>query len=175
MLALGLSLSSKHLDSDQLDTFMKRMLVSRISRRVLAEHHISLSTAHHRGSFSPSNQVGIIDTDLSVKDSIDRCLEILKEAGESEIGNLQSGVASFPRIEIDGHIETRFSYIKASARFSDTISGSLLTRSHKEHLDYVVLELLNNVIADQPRKNHYVTYIIPLNDRQSVLRGSSQP
>ena len=132
MLALGLSLSSKHLDSDQLDTFMKRMLVSRISRRVLAEHHISLSTAHHRGSSSPSNQVGIIDTDLSVKDSIDRCLKILKEAGESEIGNLQSGVASFPRIEIDGHIETRFSYIKASTHFPHTISGNSLTPARSQ-------------------------------------------
>lgn len=113
MLALGLSLSSKHLDSDQLDTFMKRMLVSRISRRVLAEHHISLSSEHCRGSSSPSNQVGIIVTDLSVEDSIDRCLKILKEAHETEIGNTKSSVMPFPHVEIDGHVQTRFSYIKA--------------------------------------------------------------
>ncbi|KAF7355339.1 Protein-serine/threonine kinase [Mycena sanguinolenta] len=42
-LALGLSLSSPHLSPDDLDSFMRRMLVSRISRRVLAEHHIALS------------------------------------------------------------------------------------------------------------------------------------
>lgn len=117
MLALGLSLSSKHLDSDQLDMFIKRMLVSRISRRVLAEHHISLSTAYHCGSTSPSNQVGIIVTDLSVEDSIKRGLTILKEAQVTEIRNRDSNVTPFPNVKIDGHVGTRFSYIKANFRF----------------------------------------------------------
>jgi pyruvate dehydrogenase kinase 2/3/4 len=146
MLALGLSLSSKHLDSDQLDMFMKRMLVSRISRRVLAEHHISLSTAHHHGDSPSPNQVGIIVTDLGVKDSIDRCLKILKDAHETESRTHGSRTAAFPSIEIDGHVETRFSYIKVRSHIS--VSGDLPTPTPKEHLDYVILELLNNVRAN---------------------------
>jgi pyruvate dehydrogenase kinase 2/3/4 len=149
MLALGLSLSSKHLDSDQLDMFIRRMLVSRISRRVLAEHHISLSTAHHCGSSSPSNQVGIIVTDLSVKDSINRGLKILKEAHETEFRNREPSVALFPKVEIDGHVGTRFSYIKARFCFHPAyLTTCWHPLAYKEHLDYVVLELLNNVRAD---------------------------
>lgn len=114
MLSLGLSLSSKHVGPDELDEFMRRMLISRISRRVLVEHHIALSASHQRGtSLSPKNQVGIIVTDLSVRESIARCQKILREAHETE-----STTSPFPTIEIDGHVDTRFSYIKVSDKFS---------------------------------------------------------
>lgn len=38
-LSLGLSLSSPYLAPERLDSFIRRMLISRISRRVLVEHH----------------------------------------------------------------------------------------------------------------------------------------
>lgn len=124
MLALGLSLSSKHLSPDQLDSFMRRMLISRISRRVLVEHHIALSASHEHERLNgtnsasssngrgPKNQVGIILTDLSLRDSIERCERILRDAYEGERLASDVGIDDFPDIEVDGHVDTRFSYIK---------------------------------------------------------------
>lgn len=44
-LALGVVEVSEHIPAEQLETFMQRMLKSRISRRVLAEQHIALTEA----------------------------------------------------------------------------------------------------------------------------------
>ena len=140
-LYLGLSLASRHLLPEQLDSFMRRMLVSRISRRVLAEHHIALSASfanqpvqssatdksHH------SDNVGIICTNLSVKSSIEHCVGLLKLRPHHVINLdrefIEHGgdpVEGWPEIVIDGHEGTCFSYIK-------------------EHLDYIIFELLKNV------------------------------
>lgn len=110
LLSLGLSLSSKHLSSDELDTFMRRMLISRISRRVLAEHHIALSSSLTKKA--EKNHVGIIFTDLNVKDSINRCKKILQEAHETENFGRDPPLTPFPRIEVDGHVNARFPYIR---------------------------------------------------------------
>ncbi|KAF8314766.1 alpha-ketoacid dehydrogenase kinase N-terminal domain-containing protein [Clavulina sp. PMI_390] len=128
MLALGLSLSSKHLNADDLDAFVRRMLISRISRRVLVEHHIALSASHQsKNPAGRKNHVGIIVTDLNVKASIERCINILKEAYASDNDQSEGPPLDFPNIQVDGHADTRFSYIK-------------------EHLDYIILELLNNAV-----------------------------
>jgi hypothetical protein len=44
-LALGVVEVSEHIPAEQLESFMQRMLKSRISRRVLAEQHIALTEA----------------------------------------------------------------------------------------------------------------------------------
>ncbi|KAF9509490.1 hypothetical protein BS47DRAFT_149111 [Hydnum rufescens UP504] len=115
-LSLGLSLSSHHLSPDQLDSFMRRMLVSRISRRVLAEHHIALSNSISENKNSdPHEHVGIIYTNLSVKDSIVRCKNLLREVHDAEDALTPVDRLTFPEILIDGHTDTRFSYIKVQS------------------------------------------------------------
>ncbi|KAJ7507840.1 branched-chain alpha-ketoacid dehydrogenase [Mycena galericulata] len=119
ILSLGLSLASPHLSPDDLDSFMRRMLVSRISRRVLAEHHIALSEIHS-GKKAPASQgephVGIIFTGLNVKRCIEKCGNLLRERG-----------GGWPEVIVDGHLETTFAYIK-------------------EHLEYIIFELLKNAM-----------------------------
>ncbi|KAF9009040.1 branched-chain alpha-ketoacid dehydrogenase [Cyathus striatus] len=136
-LTLGLSLSSPYLPPEQLDSFMRRMLVSRISRRVLAEHHIALSEAFlNQGNKSPEEpHVGIIFTGLDVKRSIEKCARLARDrpfwidephvTGESH---------NCPEVTIDGHLETKFSYIK-------------------EHLEYIVFELLKNAMRATVRQH----------------------
>jgi pyruvate dehydrogenase kinase 2/3/4 len=95
---------------------MRRMLVSRISRRVLAEHHIALSNSISENKNSdPHEHVGIIYTNLSVKDSIVRCKNLLREVHDAEDALTPVDRLTFPEVLIDGHTETRFSYIKVSA------------------------------------------------------------
>lgn len=95
---------------------MRRMLVSRISRRVLAEHHIALSDtlsrtrSRRRYGKAEKNEdhVGIIYTNLSMKQSILRCTELLKGIHTSK----GRPAETFPRVLLDGHTQTKFAYIK---------------------------------------------------------------
>ena len=109
-LSLGLSLSSQYLAPERLDSFMRRMLVSRISRRVLAEHHLALSSAYHGRDHDPDggDHVGIIYTNLRVKDSIQRCVKYLTEEDQAS----GRGLLKKPNIVIDGQLDTEFSYIR---------------------------------------------------------------
>lgn len=113
-LSLGLSLSSPHLPPDKLDAFMHRMLLSRISRRVLVEHHIALSEAYsgHGARTNAEPHVGIIFTSLNVRRSVQRCALLLRECPiwTEEVGSTIS--SHWPDIQIDGHVNTSFAYIR---------------------------------------------------------------
>ncbi|KAI0677540.1 alpha-ketoacid dehydrogenase kinase [Trametes maxima] len=129
-LSLGLSLSSPYLLPDRLDTFMRRMLVSRISRRVLAEHHIALTkfVKSQDRSLQAHEDVGIISTELSVQDSIDRCVRYLRRRPRDVEEDALTGPlsdADWSEVIVDGHKDTRFAYIR-------------------EHLEYIIFELLKN-------------------------------
>ncbi len=97
---------------------MRRMLVSRISRRVLAEHHIALTKdlqSRRDGDSSRSDHVGIIYTGLNVKDSIDLCAKHLRSRPYYVDDGVDSGAnvnADWPEVIIDGHVDTKFAYIK---------------------------------------------------------------
>ncbi|CAA7259766.1 unnamed protein product [Cyclocybe aegerita] len=122
-LSLGLSLSSPYLSPDDLDAFMRRMLVSRISRRVLAEHHIALSEnfAGRGQETSGEPHVGIIFTGLNIKRSVEHCAKLLAEGPLS----MAHSSGRCPNVLVDGHTDTAFAYIR-------------------EHLEYIIFELLKN-------------------------------
>ncbi|TDL29492.1 atypical/PDHK/BCKDK protein kinase [Rickenella mellea] len=132
-LSLGLSLSSPHLPPEKLDAFMRRMLVSRISRRVLAQHHIALSASLRNGENSRSSgHVGIIHTHLDVRESIEKCVELLTAApprvfSPEADGEELAGKLNCPRVIVDGHAGTKFAYIQ-------------------EHFEYIMFELLKNAM-----------------------------
>jgi pyruvate dehydrogenase kinase 2/3/4 len=114
-LFLGLSLASLNMPPEQLDSFMQRMLSSRISRRVLAEHHIALTEAFAgRGGESADGEphVGIIFTGLNVKRSIDNCTTLLHERWHciEDLDGLQE--MEWPEVFVGGHLGTKFSYIR---------------------------------------------------------------
>ena len=116
-LSLGMSLSSPYLLPDRLDSFMRRMLVSRISRRVLAEHHIAL-TKSIREQSDPNrtrDSVGIIATGLSVKDLIRKCARYLQQRPCNADGDERGGPVSdipWSEVTIDGHPDIKFAYIR---------------------------------------------------------------
>jgi pyruvate dehydrogenase kinase 2/3/4 len=104
---------------------MRRMLVSRISRRVLAEHHIALSKdlqSKRDGDNSHRDHVGIIFTNLSIKNSIDRCAKYLRSRAfdaDYDLTEATNTTAAWSEIIVDGHTDTTFPYIP-------------------EHLEYVI-------------------------------------
>ena len=94
---------------------MRRMLVSRISRRVLAEHHIALSEAYKsRGEKANDDpHVGVIFTGLNVKLCVEHCANLLQQSPIwLEDGHADPDLTGWPKIQVDGHIETSFSYIR---------------------------------------------------------------
>lgn len=95
---------------------MSRMLISRISRRVLVEHHLALSKSLGTNSLSlPEDpHVGIIYTALNLKHSIDNCVALLRGRPHNiENGNGENVLNhGWPEVIIDGHIDTKFSYIR---------------------------------------------------------------
>jgi hypothetical protein len=124
-------MSSPHLSPDELDSFMRKMLVSRISRRVLAEHHLALTDGllGKENYNNTKNNVGIIFTGLSVKQSMDKFVKFFQERHhDARLADL----AVLPEIVVDGDLDTSFHYIR-------------------EHLEYVLLELLMNVRYSRPK------------------------
>ena len=100
---------------------MKRMLISRISRRVLIEHHITVTEdflaakekSLSRRESESSSRVGIITTDLRPKDSIERCIELLRLAPPRMLSDPEKGeYERLPHIRINGHLDTKFAYIR---------------------------------------------------------------
>lgn len=129
-LSLGLSLASPHLPPDQLDAFMRRMLVSRISRRVLAEQHIALSdffAGKNRGSSKEERHVGVIYTGLNVEKSVRRCIALLHQlthdSDDPECPNSRN--VRWPEVIIEGHTNTQFAYIRE--HLESVLSSPLLT------------------------------------------------
>ncbi|KAF8621614.1 hypothetical protein AX15_007634 [Amanita polypyramis BW_CC] len=145
-LSLGLSLSSPYLPPDQLDSFMRRMLISRISRRVLAEHHIALSNHYAgRGHVPKEPHVGIIFTGLNVKKSIEKCAKLLKERPTSMKGCLgvRDHIRDWPDVIVDGYASTEFPYIR-------------------EHLEYIIFELLKNSMRATVEKHRDTSTLPPI-------------
>lgn len=100
---------------------MRRMLVSRISRRVLAEHHIALSEAFMGRGRETNGEphVGIIFTGLNVKQCVERCTKLLSESALWSTGLRVDDGSETPKVHIEGHLDTSFAYIR-------------------EHLEYVL-------------------------------------
>jgi pyruvate dehydrogenase kinase 2/3/4 len=111
---------------------MRRMLVSRISRRVLAEHHIALSEtlAGRRGeSLGGEPHVGVIYTGLDVKRSIDKCAELLRGRPH----HIEDGFGDdmintqWPEVVVDGHVSTKFPYIREHLEYVSNLLPVLLS------------------------------------------------
>jgi pyruvate dehydrogenase kinase 2/3/4 len=93
---------------------MRRMLVSRISRRVLCEHHIALTEIFNkrRQEDSDEAQVGIIFTGMDVKRSIEKCAMLLSQKPGNLDGRQFNEKGKWPEVIVDGHLDTKFRYIR---------------------------------------------------------------
>ena len=92
---------------------MSRMLISRISRRVLAEHHLALTDdfVNQKKRKDSATRVGIINTELMPKEAIEKCARLLEEAPSWAV-LADANSASRPKIVIEGHLDAKFAYIR---------------------------------------------------------------
>ncbi|KAG0047564.1 hypothetical protein BGZ83_007396 [Gryganskiella cystojenkinii] len=161
-LALGIMESSKHIERQQVDQFMNKMLRSRISRRVLAEQHISLTANFN----SPSNHlltdkgyIGIIYTHCNPREIVERTALLAAETcrrqqldfihkfnhGDGIKDEDKPKAIEPPKVILDGSIDAEFSYIP-------------------DHIEYILYELLKNSMR-----------FVMLNARPDPLTGELPP
>ncbi|KAK9818127.1 hypothetical protein WJX72_007548 [[Myrmecia] bisecta] len=104
-----------------LDNFLDNMLHSRISRRVIAEQHINL--ANRRPGF-----IGVICTDLNIREAIDFAVQRTKQACTETYGVTTE-------VLLSGDISATIPYIPT-------------------HLDYMLHELLKNAMRAVVERHH---------------------
>lgn len=128
-LAMGILECGGLMNPGDLDKFMNTILRSRISRRVIAEQHLSLTETYNSPYFSPgaklseSDFIGEVFIKCIAKDVIERCAK----ATTTLARNTNGPDVQIPEIKIDGHLESSFPYILS-------------------HLEYIVGELLRNSV-----------------------------
>lgn len=124
LLALG-KLARETWEARTLEELQKQ----RISRRVIAEQHLSLTETYHSPHFSPgaklseSDFIGEVFIKCQARDVIDRCAAAVTALARSTNGP----DAQVPAIRVDGHLSASFPYILS-------------------HLEYIIGELLRNSV-----------------------------
>lgn len=137
---------SHNLESTRSTSYSQEAL-QRISRRVIAEQHLSLTETFNSPYFSPgaklseSDFIGEVFIKCVAKDVVKRCAEGVRALARSTNG---SDVA-IPEIKIDGHLEASFPYILS-------------------HLEYIVGELLRNsvqAVIERQQKHPEIASLTP--------------
>lgn len=131
-LAMGVLEIQGLMKPEETDKFVTTMLRSRISRRVIATQHLSLTETFHSPWHFPeatvetgpnADFVGEIFLRCNAKEVVERCANATRELMKQEYGDS----AIVPNIVIEGHLETHFPYIQS-------------------HLEYMIGELLRNSV-----------------------------
>ncbi|TLS31134.1 hypothetical protein PpBr36_02378 [Pyricularia pennisetigena] len=145
-LAMGVLECSGLMDPQELNSFMNRILQSRISRRVIAEQHVTLTQSFRNqtqpwsaptgeaaavaatlGSASPvaesSDFVGNVLVKCVARDVVDRCAAAVHALARSAHGE----DIPLPEIRVVGHLTANFPFILS-------------------HLEYIIGELLRNSV-----------------------------
>lgn len=116
------------IDSNQLDEFMSSILRSRISRRVIAEQHLSLTANYKNGTYNDGsskddpNYIGAVFLHCNAKQAVEE-----SAAQATKLIQQVYPDAVMPEIIIEGLTDTTFLYMKS-------------------HLDYILGEILRNSI-----------------------------
>ncbi|PFH57379.1 hypothetical protein XA68_15140 [Ophiocordyceps unilateralis] len=136
-LAMGILECGGLMDARELDSFMNTILRSRISRRVIAEQHLSLTETFNSPYFSAGAKlseadfIGEVFIKCSAKDVIQRCAEAVTALARSTNGP----DVAVPSIRVLGHLDASFPYILS-------------------HIDYIVGELLRNSVQAVIDRRH---------------------
>ncbi|KAH9445315.1 hypothetical protein Pst134EA_011150 [Puccinia striiformis f. sp. tritici] len=127
-LAIGVAESANHLTNSQIEQFMTRMLYSRISRRVLAEHHIALTRQFQdESNRDPSTDnfryLGVIDTELEIGKVVEKCIGLAQST--LNLKNSSPYSSKPVSVLVHGQKNAKFAYIA-------------------DHLEFILFELLLN-------------------------------
>ncbi|KAJ3274565.1 hypothetical protein HDV01_002407 [Terramyces sp. JEL0728] len=154
-LVVGMYESQSHVLSTDCNKFMNETLRSRISRRVLAEQHIALSSVQQGTLPTSEGMIGILNTSCKAADVVHKCYRL---AGELFAKTYD---AEAPELIVDGHLNASFVYIP-------------------DHIEYIMYELFKNSMK-YTLKSHADEDILPpirvtigVGDNQVMFRVSDE-
>ncbi|QDS68758.1 hypothetical protein FKW77_004891 [Venturia effusa] len=130
-LAKGALEVQDRMEAEELDNFMDIMLRSRISRRVIAEQHMSLTDTFHEPWHFPDAkhsqndpnpvEVGEILLRCNAKEIVEHCAGATRKLMLEQHGQ----ACNVPDVKIEGHFQATFPYVLS-------------------HVEYMISELLRN-------------------------------
>ncbi|KAK4969843.1 putative protein kinase [Elasticomyces elasticus] len=132
-LAMGVLEIEGIIKSSERDLFMRTLLRSRISRRVIAEQHLALTETFHspwhfpnakKSQVAPEDDfIGEIFLRCNAKEIVEKCANRTRELVASAYGSN----TVIPEVKLQGHLDATFPYIPS-------------------HLEYILGELFRNSI-----------------------------
>lgn len=112
LFAKGFQECKRYLSAEQIGSFLDKAIRARLSIRLLAEQHIALTKG------SESTKIGIVDTQLNVRDLIDRSARFVSDLCHGTYGTSPDWI-------IKGDLDAKVCFVGI-------------------HLEYVLTELLKN-------------------------------
>ncbi|RKF57116.1 kinase 2, mitochondrial [Erysiphe neolycopersici] len=138
-LTMGILECRDLMNPEDLDKFMNTVLRSRISRRVIAQHHLALShsfsTLNKSCSFDKAymnDNVGEVFLKCNASTVIKRCMTAISTLCFATYGTS----VKIPSIQVKGHLTATFPYILS-------------------HLEYIIGEILRNSIQGIIETHHF--------------------
>ncbi|MBW0498642.1 hypothetical protein O181_038357 [Austropuccinia psidii MF-1] len=128
LFAQGFQESKRYLPQEKIDSFLDRAIHSRISLRLIAEQHLTLSKPTQE--LDPT-KIGIVDQQLQVKKVLDSVLNFVDEL-------CQATYDISPEWLIDGQVDAKICFIDL-------------------HLQYILLEVLKNAFRATVEHHRNVT------------------
>ncbi|KAK9475225.1 branched-chain alpha-ketoacid dehydrogenase kinase [Dipodascopsis tothii] len=165
-LVMGVIECADKIEYKRTDDFMKKMLTSRISRRVIQEQHIALTDLYLNKNISrPQGQIGKLYLQLTCGDVVRQCAKL-----SASLSNSLHPNHPVPEVLIDGHENTKISYIESHLHY---ILGEILRNSFEaaiEKYDQELQKPITVTISDSP-----VHVIFRFSDRSGGLPGDIMP
>lgn len=116
---MGILETQGKMDTERTDNFLTLLMKTRISRRVIAEQHLSLTETFHSIEGAANDQVGEVFSNLNAKKAVEQCASAIRAFAKDTYGE------KLPEVTIQGHLDATFTYIPS-------------------HLEYILGELLRN-------------------------------
>jgi len=147
-LAEGFRECQRHIKDEPLVAkFLDTTLTSRLSIRMLAQHHLTLRA-------NKPNYVGIINTAMSLKEVVDRNSKFVSRMALYKYNRV-------PKIKLSGHVDAKFPYIELPLEYilpellKNAVRATIEGHSSDEELPPIHITVANNP----------VDFIIKISDR----------
>ncbi|KAJ4424550.1 Protein Kinase of PDH [Gnomoniopsis sp. IMI 355080] len=181
-LAMGILETSavEMLPAKELDGFMNAILRSRISRRVIAEQHLSLTETFHSSIHNQDQAVSAPDSEFIGKvflkcnaaDVIQRCGRAVMALARSAYGD----DVALPEIKLSGHLDANFPFILSHMEY---IIGELLRNSVQSVIEQQLRRVAGKPVAGSSSSSHQqqlapIEVTICESSKHVVIRVSDQ-
>ncbi|KAG0150103.1 hypothetical protein CROQUDRAFT_88383 [Cronartium quercuum f. sp. fusiforme G11] len=137
LFAKGFQECRRYLSEDQISSFLDKAIRDRLSIRLLAEQHLALSHPAAQGS---DTLIGIVNTELDIRNSIDRSAAFVRDLCDGTYGHSPSWI-------VKGDLNAKGCFVGIHSKVFNNPSGLLTLlefASSSSESTYILTEILKN-------------------------------